>query len=116
MPAYQSITEAMVAERVASLTQELQQLEQAMDKDKNDPLLQIKQQEVDLRALDLQRKFAEHMDVEERKMNEFSQSIDLDRMKREDAEDSAKERIRVADEKLDVARAKAIKDMNNAPD
>ena len=42
MPAYQSITEAMVAERVASLTQELQQLEQAMDKDKDDPLLQIK--------------------------------------------------------------------------
>ena len=56
------------------------------------------------------------MDVEERKMNEFSQNIDLDRMKREDAEDSAKERIRVADEKLDVARAKAIKDMNNASD
>ena len=32
-------------------------------------------------------------------------------MKREDAEDSSRERIRVADEKLDVARAKVLKEL-----
>tara|TARA_R100001163_G_C5065806_1_gene203873 strand:- start:1728 stop:4112 length:2385 start_codon:yes stop_codon:yes gene_type:complete len=116
LEAYQQITEAMVAERVAVLTSELQQLEQATDNEKNDPLVQLKQQEVDLRALDLQRKIQEHVDVEERKMSEFSQSLDLDKMKREDAEESAKERIRVADEKLDVARAKVMKELDNAPD
>jgi len=43
---------------------------------------------------------------EQRKVDEFDQRIDLDKMIREDAEEAGKERIRVADEKLDVMREK----------
>ena len=36
-------------------------------------------------------------------------------MKREDAEESSQQRIRVADEKLDVARAKVLKELEREP-
>jgi len=53
----------------------------------------------------------EFISESDRKSNEFEQKIDLEKMKREDAEDSSRERIRVADEKLDVARAKVLKEL-----
>ena len=40
---------------------------------------------------------------------EFDESLNLDKMKREDAEAAAKERIRVADDKLDIAAKKVEK-------
>ena len=61
--------------------------------------------------MDMQRKVGEFMSDTDRKTNEFEQKIDLEKMKREDAEDSSRERIRVADEKLDVARAKVLKEL-----
>ena len=111
MEAYQTYTESMVAERVAMLTAELQELERINDANKQDPLIQLKQQEIDLKAMDMQRKVGEFMSDTDRKTNEFEQKIDLEKMKREDAEDSSRERIRVADEKLDVARAKVLKEL-----
>ena len=111
MEAYQTYTESMVAERVAALTVELQELERINDANKQDPLIQLKQQEIDLKAMDMQRKVGEFVSESDRKTNEFEQKIDLEKMKREDAEDSSRERIRVADEKLDVARAKVLKEL-----
>ena len=83
---------------------ELQSLERS--EEKKDPLVQLKQQEMDLRALDMQRKIQEHVDKEERAMGEFNEKMDLERMKREDAEEAAEERIRIAEEKINVAREK----------
>jgi hypothetical protein len=102
--AFLVITESLVADKIAQLTSELQLLESA--EEKKDPLVQLKQQEMDLRALDMQRKIQEHVDVEERKMGEFEQKLDLEKMKREDNEEQAEERIRIAEEKLNVAREK----------
>ena len=45
-------------------------------------------------------------------MGEFDQKIDLERMKREDAEEASKERIRVADEKLDLVERKIQNEEN----
>ena len=115
MEAYQTYTESMVAERVAALTAELQELERINDATKQDPLIQLKQQEIDLKAMDMQRKIGEFMSESDRKAGEFEQKIDLEKMKREDAEDSSRERIRVADEKLDVARAKVLKELEQEP-
>ena len=115
MEAYQTYTESMVAERVAALTAELQELERINDATKQDPLIQLKQQEIDLKAMDMQRKIGEFMSESSRKAGEFEQKIDLEKMKREDAEDSSRERIRVADEKLDVARAKVLKELEQEP-
>ena len=47
----------------------------------------------------------------QRKINEFEERLDLDRMKREDAEEAGKERIRIADEKLDLQEMKIMNDM-----
>ena len=102
--AFLVITESLVADKIAQLTSELQLLESAQEK--KDPLVQLKQQEMDLRALDMQRKIQEHVDIEERKMGEFEQKLDLEKMKREDSEEQAEERIRIAEEKLNVAREK----------
>ena len=115
MEAYQTYTESMVAERVAALTAELQELERINNADKQDPLIQLKQQEIDLKAMDMQRKVGEFISESDRKSNEFEQKIDLEKMKREDAEASAQQRIRVADEKLDVARAKVLKELEREP-
>ena len=50
--------EAEVAKVAAQITQELVQDENA-SQNKEDPLIKIKQQEIDLRAMDLQRKAEE---------------------------------------------------------
>jgi hypothetical protein len=102
--AFLVITESLVADKIAQLTSELQLLESA--EEKKDPLVQLKQQEIDLRALDMQRKIQEHVDKEERVMGEFNEKMDLERMKREDAEEASEERIRIAEEKLKVAKEK----------
>jgi len=102
--AFLVITESLIAEKIAQLTEELQILEGAQDK--KDPLVTLKQQEIDLRALDMQRKIQEHVDKEERVTGEFNEKMDIERMKMEDAEDSSGERIRIAEEKIKVAREK----------
>jgi hypothetical protein len=95
---------AMVARRVAELTMELAQSE-AMGQQK-DPLVALKERELDLKAMDLQRKAEQDMVGNEIKENEIDERIDLEKMKLENNEDQAAERIRIADEKLDIARKK----------
>ena len=56
--------------------------------------------------MDMQRRGEEFVAQEQRKANEFDQRIDLEKMEREDAEEAGKERIRVADDKLDIMRDK----------
>ncbi len=98
------LTESLIADKVAQLTMELQSMEGS--EQKKDPLVELKQQEMDLRALDMQRKIQEHVDKEERGMSEFNEKMDLERMKREDSEEASEERIRIAEEKIQVAREK----------
>ena len=101
---FEILTESMVAERVQALTEEI--IEAEIASQGPDPIMALKQQELDLRAMDMQRRAGEFNQVEDRKRDEFEQNIDLDKMKREDAEKASKERIRVADEKLDIAAKK----------
>jgi hypothetical protein len=71
-----------------------------------DPLVALKERELDLKAMDLQRKAEQDMVGNEIKENEIDERIDLEKMKLENNEDQAAERIRIADEKLDIARKK----------
>ena len=101
---FQIILESMVADRIQALTEELVN-EETMTQQK-DPLVALKQQELDLRAMDMQRR-GEEFNVEEiRKRQEFMERMNLEKMERDDANAQAKERIRVADEKLDIAAKK----------
>ena len=96
--------DSMVAKRVAEITMTLAQEEAGGQK--QDPLVALKQRELDLRAMDMQRKAQENLDSEERKTMEFEDRLDLDQMKLESAEDQAAERIRIAEEKIDLTRKK----------
>ena len=104
---FELITESMVAERIQALTEEIVEAEIASQGP--DPIVALKQQELDLRAMDMQRKSGEFNEVEGRKREEFDESLNLDKMKREDAEAASKERIRVADDKIKIAAKKAEK-------
>ena len=101
--------DSIVALRAAELTQELQKAEEVTGK--GDELVQLKQRELDLRAMDMQRRNEEFQQEEMRKMGEFDQKIDLEKMKREDQEDQAAERIRVADTKAKIAATKVGADI-----
>ena len=98
---------AMVAQRVAELTTELAQSE-AMGQ-KQDPLVMLKQRELDLKALDLQRKADQDMNSNEIRENEIDERLDIEKMKIENNEEQAAERIRIADAKVDIARKRAKK-------
>ncbi len=101
---FKILFDSMVAKRVAEITMQLAQ-EESMTQ-KGDPLVQLKQRELDLRAMDLQRKAQETIDDQERKSMEFEERLDFDKMKFESEEDQAGERIRIAEEKIDLARRK----------
>lgn len=102
--------ESMVADRIQELTEELVNEENGMQQ--QDPLVALKQQELDLRAMDMQRRGQEFDIEEQRKSKEFYERMNFEQMERDDAKAQAAERIRVADDKLDIAAKKAEVDRN----
>ena len=98
--------DAMIAVKVSQITNELAQSEGAANQD---PLVALKQRELDLRALDLQRKASENQMNFELKEQEVEERLDIEKMKLEDNQEQHDERIRVAREKLDVQKKKIKK-------
>jgi len=95
---------SMIAKMVAEITTQLAQSE-AMGQQK-DPLVALKERELDLKAVDIQRRADQDMNSNEIRENETDERIDLEKMKLENNEDQAAERIRIAEEKLEIARAR----------
>jgi hypothetical protein len=91
-----------VATAVAEITSELVKSEMQANMAKNDPLVRIKQQEVDLRAMDLQRKADEarlRQDMEnQRQANKLN--LEYDRLAQQDEQ---------SDKRLDIAERKLEK-------
>ena len=100
---FRVIFNSMIAKRVAELTQNLVASEGGPQQD---PLVALKQRELDLKALDIQRRAQESIDDMMRKEGEFDEKIDVEKMKLEQQEEQAAARIRVAQEKINVAREK----------
>jgi hypothetical protein len=98
--------DAMIAVKVSQITNELAQSEGAANQD---PLVALKQRELDLRALDLQRKATENQMNFELKEQEVEEKLDIEKMKLEDNQERHDERIKVAREKLDVQKKKIKK-------
>ena len=98
---------SMIAKRVAEITTQLAQGE-AMGQQK-DPLVALKERELDLKAMDLQRKSEQDMMGNEIRENEIDEKLDIEKMKLENNEDQAAERIRIAEEKLKIARMRKQK-------
>jgi len=91
-----------VATAVAEITESLVRGEQAASGAKQDPLVKIKQQEVDLRAMDLQRKAEEtrFKAEQERLTNDQRMEFEYDRLAQQDSQ---------SDERLEIARDKIEK-------
>jgi hypothetical protein len=100
---FRVVFNSMIAKRVAELTQILVQSEGGPQQD---PLVALKQRELDLKALDIQRRANESQEDMMRKEGEFDEKIDFEKMKLEQQEEQAAARIRVANEKINVAREK----------
>ena len=100
---FKVVFNSMVAKRVAELTKMLIEAEGGPQQD---PLVALKQRELDLKALDIQRRANESQEDMTRKEGEFDEKIDFEKMKLEQQDDQAAARIRVANEKINVAKEK----------
>ena len=96
---------SMVAKRIVELTQQLVQAEGGQQQD---PLIALKQRELDLKALDIQRRAQESQMDMSRKSEEFDEKMDLEKMRLENQEVQSAQRLQVAKEKIQVARDKQV--------
>ena len=96
---FEIMYEAEVAKVAARITQELVQGEMQANAGQQDPLVKIKQQEVDLRAMDLQRKAEEtRFKAEQENMRQAEKlQYEYDRLQQQDEQ---------SNERLDIARQK----------
>ena len=99
---FQIIYDAEVAKVAAEITQELVQTEMQTNAAKTDPLVRIKQQEVDLRAMDMQRK------ADETKFKQDQENIRANARLEYDYDKLAQQDMQ-SDERLEVAREKLEK-------
>ncbi len=96
---FEIMFEAEVAKVAAQITQELVQTEQANSK-KEDPLIKIKQQEIDLRAMDLQRKAEETKFRADQENKRAADRLDFDYDRLATQDQQSDERLQVAREKM----------------
>ena len=92
-----------VAKRIAQITSELAQAETMGDQSKQDPLVMLKQRELDLRAMDMQRKAQEGIMKMETQQDQFEDRLDFDKVKLETQDEQSDERLEVAREKMKMA-------------
>ena len=96
---FEIMFEAEVAKIAARITQELVQTEMANQK-KEDPLIKIKQQEIDLRAMDLQRKVEETKFRADQENQRAADRLDFDYNRLATQDQQSDERLEVAREKI----------------
>jgi hypothetical protein len=107
---YQQLFNSEVAKRIAQITTELAQAEVAGDQQsKQDPLIMLKQRELDLKAMDMQRRAEEGILRIENQDEQFEDRLEFDKLKLETQDEQSDERLEVAREKMTMAANKAKK-------
>jgi hypothetical protein len=81
--AMQVLVNNMIAQKVVEYTAQLQQMEAQVNNQQQDPLIRLKQQEIDLRAMDLQRKAQEAQMKEQGQFTrqEAELALDIEKLK-----------------------------------
>jgi hypothetical protein len=104
--AMQVLVNNMIAQKVVEHTAQLQQMESQVNNQQQDPLIRLKQQEIDLRAMDLQRKAQEAQMKEQGQFTrqEAELALDLERLKSQ--EEAQANRLDVAKAKLNLQAQK----------
>ena len=93
--------EAEVAKAAARITQELAQSEMQANAAKQDPLVRIKQQEIDLRAMDLQRKAEETKFKADQENLRAAQRLEFDYDRLAQQDQQSDDRLEIAERKLE---------------
>ena len=104
--AYQIAFDNAVATAVAEITQSLVQGEMQSNMNKMDPLVRIKQQEVDLKAADLQRKIGESEFRQGMENARQQEKLGFEREKLQQQDEASDKRLEIAEQKLEIARNK----------
>ena len=104
--AMQVLVNNMIAQKVVEYTAQLQQMEAQVNNQQQDPLIRLKQQEIDLRAMDLQRKAQEAQMKEQGQFTrqEAELALDIERLKSQ--EEAQANRLDVAKAKLNLQAQK----------
>ena len=97
---FQIMFDAEVAKVAARITQELVQGEMQASAGKEDPLVRLKQQEIDLRAMDLQRKAEETKFKADQENMRAAQRLEYEYDKLAQQDQQSDERLEVAREKI----------------
>ena len=98
--------DAMIAKKIVELTAQLQQAESQSGAQQQDPLVRLKQQEIDLRAMDLQRKVQEAQMKEQGQFDRQEAELALDIQKLQSQEDAQQDRLGIAKAKLNLQAQK----------
>ena len=98
---FEIMFEAEVAKVAARITQELVQGEMQQQAGKQDPLVKIKQQEVDLRAMDLQRKAEETRFKADQENQRAAQRLEFDYDRLAQQDQQSDDRLEIAERKLE---------------
>jgi hypothetical protein len=98
---YQIAFDNAVATAVAEITTELVKGEMMANKAKQDPLVRIKQQEVDLRAMDLQRKADETKFKQDQENQRQANKLDLEYDRLAQQDEQSDKRLDIAERKLE---------------
>ena len=104
---YKMMFDSQVAKRIAQITAELAQGEMMADMQKADPVVMLKQRELDLRAMDLQRKAQEGTMKMENQEDQFEDRLEFDKLKLEQNDEQADKRLDIARQKLEQNEQKA---------
>ena len=93
--------ENAVATAAAEITTELVKGEMEANKAKQDPLVRIKQQEVDLRAMDMQRKADETRFKQDQENQRQANKLDLEYNRLAQQDEQSDKRLDIAERKLE---------------
>jgi hypothetical protein len=98
---YQLAFDNAVATAVAEITEELVMGEMKANAAKQDPLVRIKQQEVDLRAMDLQRKAQETQFKQDQENQRQANKLNLEYDRLQQQDEQSDKRLDIAERKLE---------------
>ena len=104
---YKMMFDSQVAKRIAQITAELAQGENMADMQKQDPVVMLKQRELDLKAMDLQRRSSEGTMRIENQEDQFEDRLEFDKIKLEQNDEQADKRLDIARQKLEQNEQKA---------
>jgi hypothetical protein len=107
--AFQALLNSEIARRIAQITIELAQAESMEDNAKQDPIVMLKQRELDLRAMDLQRKAQESTMKTDNQTDQFEDRLEFDKLKLEQQDEQSDKRLEVARQKLEKQNGQKIR-------